>query len=53
MERENEAHTSTLKDLSKEVSMASKSAHSTGNKTDELKKVVEGLKKRLEKLEKK
>ena len=51
-----ESQSSTLKDdmkqMTKDVTTATRAAHSVGNKGDELKKVVDSLKKRIEKLEK-
>jgi len=40
-----------MKQLSKDVMGATKTTHSVGNKNDELKKVVDSLKKRIEKIE--
>ena len=42
-----------LKDLLRDFTGSKKSIVSVGNKTDEVKKIVESLKKRIEKLEKK
>ena len=53
LERQSESFTSSFKDLSKEVTMTTKSIHSTANKADELKKVLEALRKRVDKLENK
>ena len=53
LERQSETFTSSVKDLTKEVSMTAKSAHSAANKADELKKVIESLRKRIDKLESK
>ena len=53
LEKQSEVFNTSIKDLTKDVSATTKSNHSIGNKTDELKKVVETLKKRIEKIENK
>ena len=50
-----ESQSSTLKDdmkqMTKDVTTTTRAAHSVGNKRDELKKVVDSVKKRIEKFE--
>ena len=52
LEAESILNTDVLKQMGREVSAAVKATQTVGNKSDELKKVVDSFRKRIEKLEK-
>ena len=51
LEEQSAEHATNLKQLNKDTNTARTAINSVGNKTDELKKVVENIKKRVDKLE--